>query len=219
MIKAGVRTASVTKGRVPSWILDKENQKTWNGQFIGILKRDYSMSDAAISAILSDERLSQLCATKIRTYMDKDITVCLYEKRKARGANSKKQLQIAVAGLGEAINLYVDLGNQKVANILGPIKDDLSQALGRCKDAFSTKRHGRDRSHAILLECHSFLEAELRRPVTYASLASLVNAGFEADGNFSQKPVDEEQIRKNLANFKHNNPLWHIYGSTEPAPS
>jgi hypothetical protein len=213
MIKAGMRTGAVKGARIPAWIEDKANQDKWNKEFIGILKRDYVNSDTAISTLLRDELLSQLCATKIRTYIDKDATAWLHEQRKARGAKLKKQLETAIAGFSAAIDLYKNQGNQEVARFLDMLNGNISQVLGRCKAAFATKRHGRDRDHAILHECHSFLQAKLQQPVTYVTLANLVNAGYEADGNPAKEPVDEEQIRKNLANFKRNNPLWHLYGS------
>ena len=45
------KEGTVRSAQKPSWIPDKENQRKWNGQFIGILKRDYANSDAIISAI------------------------------------------------------------------------------------------------------------------------------------------------------------------------
>jgi len=214
MIKTGRRTRAVKGARIPAWIRDKANQNRWNNQFTRILKRDYMNSDVAISTILRDERLSQLCATKIRSYVDKDLTACLYEQRKARGAKHKKQLEIAITGLRTAIGLCTNRGKQEFVLPLGMLADEFSQELGRCKQAFATKRHGRDRDQAILFECHSFLQAEMKQPLTYVTLANLVNAGYEADGNPPKEPASEEQIRKNLANFKRNNPLWYLFGST-----
>jgi hypothetical protein len=137
----------------------------------------------------------------------------LYEQRKARGAKLKKQLEIAIAGLRAAIGLCRDGGYPELSSPLGILADRFSEQLGRCKQAFATKRHGRDRDHAILHECHSFLQEKLGKPVTYVTLANLVNAGYEVDGNPPKEPIDEEQIRKNLANFKRNNPLWQVYSS------
>lgn len=192
----------------PSWIADKENQKKWNGQFMGILRRDYANSDATVSAILGDKRLSERCATRVRSYVDKRVTLCLNQQTKARGTKHKKQLKIAIAGFRAAACLLMDRGNQGLAASLGVLADEFSKELGRCKQAFGTKRRGRDRDHSILYECHSFLESELRRPVTNRTLASLVTAGFEADGNHLKEFVTEEEIRKNLAHFKSKNPLW-----------
>jgi hypothetical protein len=213
MIRAGRRTRAVKGARFLAWIEDKANQDKWNEKFIEILKRDYVNIDTPISTLLRDQRLSQLCATKIRSYVDKDVSAWLYEQRKARGARLKKQVEIAVAGLRAAIGLCMDGGKKELLLPLGMLADEFSQQLGRCKQAFATKRHGRDRDHAILLECHSFLQEKLGQPVTYVTLANLVNAGYEADGNPLKEPVDEELIRKNLANFKRNNPLWYLYGS------
>lgn len=168
-------------------------------------------SDAVISAILKDERISQLCATKIRSYVDKDISDWLYRQRKARGNKTRKRLEIAIEGLREAVGLCKEGGKAEFLTPLVKLADELSRALERCDQAFATKRHGRDRDHALLLECHSFLQAELGRPVTYATLANLVNVGYETEGNPPTDPVDEEQVRKSLANFKKNNPLWLLY--------
>jgi hypothetical protein len=214
MIKVGRRTGTVKGTRMPGWIDEKDDQRKWNGQFIRILKRDYRSSDSAIFAILSNKRLSQICATKIRSYVDKGVTIWWYKQSKARGAKYKKQLGIAIGGLRAAIVLCRHRGNREPAS-LGMLANEFSLALGRCKQAFATKRHGRDRDHSFLFECHSFLQTKLRQPVTYVTLANLVNAGFEADGSPLKEPVNEEQIQKNLINFKRNNPLWRLYSSTK----
>ena len=85
---------------------------------------------------------------------------------------------------------------------------ELSGQLGRCKVAFGTKRHGRDRAHSALSECRSFLKSKLNHAITCATLANLVNAGLEANGEDPDEPITEEHIRKNLANFERNNPRW-----------
>ena len=219
MIKPGRRTGDVKGARAPAWIRDVADQSRWNGQFIGILKSEYVKYDAAISTILRDEQLALRCATKIRSYVDKDVSAWLYEQSKARGAKLKKQLEIAVGGLRAAIGLCMDGGKKELLLPLDMLADEFSQQLGHCKQAFTTKRHGRDRDHAILHECRSFLQEKLGQPVTYVTLANLVNAGYESDGDPLKEPVDEEQIRKNLANFKRNNPLWHLYGSMRKTPT
>lgn len=196
------------RAQKPSWIADKENQRKWNSQFTRILRRDCANSDASISAILRDKRLSERCATRVRSYVDKRVALYLNKQTKARGIKHKKQLEIAIAGLREATSLLMDRGNEGRAASLGVLADEFSRELGRCKEAFRTKRRGRDRDHSILYECHAFLESELRQPVTNGTLASLVTAGFEADGNHLKELVTEEQIRKNLAHFKSKNPLW-----------
>jgi hypothetical protein len=213
MTKTGESTENVRGASVPAWIQDTADQSSWNDKFIEILRRDYANFDATISAILSDRHLSQLCATKIRSYVDKDVSAWLYAQRKARGAKRKKQLELAIEGLRAAICLCIEGGNPELSSPLNVLVGRFSEQLGRCKPAHATKRHGRDRDHAILYECYAFLREKLGQPVTYVTLANLVNAGYEADGDSSKEPIDEEQIRKNFANFKSNNPLWHLYGS------
>jgi hypothetical protein len=215
MAKTGKQARAVRGTRMPGWIRDKENQRKWNGRFIEILKQYYLNSDPTISAILANERLSQDCATKIRSYVDKGVTNWWYGLSKARGAKYKEKLKTAIGGLRAANDLCVIRGKHELASSLGMLADEFSQELGRCKQAFATKRHGRDRDHSFLLECQSFLRKKLERSVSYVSLANLVNAGYEAEGSPPKEPRTEDQIRKNLTNFKRNNPHWRLYGSVK----
>jgi hypothetical protein len=178
--------------------------------FIAVLDRDYGSLDPTVSAILGNEKLAQMCGVKIRSYIDKETTAWIYGQRKARGAVHTKRLESAITGLNAAIALYTTRGNHAAAMYLGSLAIELSGELGRCNTAFATKRHGRDRAHSILSECHSFLESELRRAVTYVTLANLMNAGYEADGNPPEEPVTEEHVRKNLTAFRRNNPFWRV---------
>jgi hypothetical protein len=202
------QTRSAKVGLEPAWIKDTANQAEWIIRFISILKRDYGNLDSTISAILNNEKVAQNCAVKIRSYVDKEVTVWLYGQRKARGAKYKRQFEIAIAGMQAAIALHTEQGNQAVVMNLRELSIQLSGQLDRCKAAFATKRHGRDRAHSTLSECISYLEALLGKPVTFVSLANLVNAGYEADGKLPEEPTTEEHIRKNLAAFRRNNPLW-----------
>jgi hypothetical protein len=122
-------------------------------------------------------------------------------------------LEQAIAGLNIAASLYLEKGDQATSEYLNARATELSKVLGRWKEAFATKPHGRDRDHSFLLVCHSSLETELGQPITYATLANLVSAGYKADGSPPEKPITEEHIRKNLTNFKRNVPHWHLYSS------
>jgi hypothetical protein len=212
MANTGKQAGAVRNIRVPSWIHDKENQRKWNGRFIEILKKYYLNSDPAISAILANERLSQVCATKIRSYVDKEVTKWWYALSKARGAKYKEKLKTAIGGLHAANDLCVIRGKQELASSLVILADEFSRELGRCKQAFATKRHGRDRDHSFLFECQSLLRKKLGRSISYVILANLVNAGYEAEGSALKEPITEDQIRKNLTNFKRNTPHWRLYG-------
>jgi hypothetical protein len=178
----------------------------WDDHFIDILKRDYNKLDGVIAAIVTNEQLARMCAVKISTYVDKDVSGRLYKTRKIRGAQYKKRLKIAIAGINEAISLYRERGRQAEALYLGTLALELSAQFGMIKEAYGTKRHGRDRSHLILYDCKLFLESVLRHRITYSTLANLVNAGFEAEGNPPKDPVSEEQLRKNLEAFQDRNP-------------
>lgn len=189
------------------WIADPADHRKWIRKFVEILKY-YTDGDATISAILKDERLSQVCATRIRAYVDKDVTRRLNAERRSRGAKTQKQLKTAIEGFKAAIDILIDRGDLESTKILVKLQNDFSQALNRSKQAFALKRHGRDRAHSILSECQAFLEARLSQRVTYATLANLVNAGFQADRGIEAELITEEQIRKNLSTFRRNNPNW-----------
>jgi hypothetical protein len=107
-----------------------------------------------------------------------------------------------------AVDLRTSRGDQESVSQLVTLRDEFSRELGLCKQAFSTKRHGRDQAHSILFECRSFLESKLGRSITNATLANLLNAGSEANGNSPDETTTEEQVRKNLTRFKRNNPAW-----------
>jgi hypothetical protein len=191
----------------------------WDDRFIDILKRDYNKLDVAIAAILKNEQLARMCAVKISTYVDKDVSGWLYKTRKIRGAQHKKRLKVAIAGINEAISLYRERGRQAEAVYLSTLALELSAQLGMIKEAYGTKRHGRDRSHLILYDCKLFLESFLRHRITYSTLANLVNAGFEAEGNPPKDPITEEQLRKNLEAFQERNPTAVALAARNYPPS
>jgi hypothetical protein len=204
--KASARTKAARSVR--RWISDKDNQSEWNQRFKKILRGYYEGSDSTIFAILSNDQLSELVATQIRMYVDPDVTLFLTEEKKAYGIKKQKQLETAISGLRAARDIETELRNKDLASRLDLLADKYSQALQQCKPAFGTKRRGRDRDQSILCLFQDFLESELQHPVTNKTIANLVNAGFHADDNLKQKAVNEDVIRKNLAHFKRNNPLW-----------
>jgi hypothetical protein len=185
----------------------KRRTPGWGDRFIAILERDYKNLDAAITAILRDEEVARTCVAKIMAYVDKDVTDQLYGERKAREAGRKKQLAIAIRGIKEAIAFYRELGREQEAVYLSSFVIELSGRLGRSKETYGTKRYGRDRSNLALLDAQLFLESALRQRITYATLANLVNAGFEAHGELLKEPITEERVRKNLEHFKKRNPV------------
>jgi hypothetical protein len=196
------------RNRRPKWLDDKNNQKDWINRFKCILDATYANSDPTISAITSNDRLVAQCAMKIRCYVDKDITALLYKMRRERGIAHKKKLENAIAGMRASAELFIERGNNAMAMFVGSLATDFSGELGRAHLAFQTKRHGRDHAHSSLWECRFYLEGVLDRKVTYATLATLVNAGHEADSKPRKDPITEEHLRKNLSAFARNNPDW-----------
>jgi hypothetical protein len=182
------------------------NAKGWSDRFLSILKRDYRKLDPVVASILENDRVAHVCAMLIRAYVDKGITDWLYKDRKIRGDKHKKRLDTAIAGINEAVSLYEDRGRKEDVVYLSRLAAELREQRERSEEAFATKRHGRDRAHLILYECQAFLQSQLGQRPTYATLANLVNAGFEADGNLPAEPVTEEHVRKNLENFVSRNP-------------
>src|SRR5437899_1538914 len=131
MAKTRKRAGTVRGTQMPNWIRDKENQRKWNGRFIELLKKYYLNSDPAISAMLANERLSQVCATKIRSYVDKSVTNWWYAQSKARGAKYKETLKTAIDGLRAANDLCLFRGKQELASSLEKLAGEFSLELGR----------------------------------------------------------------------------------------
>jgi hypothetical protein len=190
----------------PAWVDDPAKQAEWERCFTNALKT-YQALDGVVSAILGNKFLLSRSAVSVRSYVDKGVTDFLNRVRKERGAKHKKDLEVAIAGLNKAIALLSVRGDTLAVQSISSIAIDFSRELGRCREAFATKRHGRDQAHSILSEFHSFLENNLGRSVTYSSLANLVIAGYEAEG-ICNEVISEEQIRKNLTKFRKNNPYW-----------
>ena len=193
-----------TRRDSPSWIKDTDAQRIWNDRFAAAL-RQHAAVDPAVATILASPIL-RVVATKIHSYVDKGFTLQAWRERKARGATYEKRLTTAIAGLKAAIELYEEHDDSDVQQSLVSALLYLSGQLGRVKNAFGTKRHGRDRDHTILYELWRFLEWHLRHPVTFSTLATLINAGVDADAQPASRLVTEVSVRKNLTNFRNNNP-------------
>jgi|CZKY01.1.fsa_nt_gi hypothetical protein len=191
------------KVRKPSWLADVPDQKEWTARFAKKLK-EYERLDSTISAILHNEWVLPRCAAKIRAYTDKSVMAYLHQSRKQRGRMMRANLETAIEGINAAIDLYADRGNQDVTMYLGTLAIELSAMLGRCNQAFATKRHGRHYDHSFLLECRKFLEGALQCNITYVTLANLINAANETDGETGDVKATEEHVRKNLTAFQKN---------------
>jgi hypothetical protein len=189
--------------RKPSWIADVENQKRWTLEFAEKL-REIEKSDSAISAILGNHHVLRHCAAQIRLYSDLAVTAHLRQERERRGRKQVARLKAAMKGTAEAVEFYTEFGNQTAGAQLKSYQADLSAILHRSKQAYSSKRHGRDRDHTILVRLQGFLEKHVGQ-VTNATLATLVNKAMEVDGYAGSERFTEETVRKNLKAFRGKN--------------
>jgi len=189
--------------RKPSWVADVENQRRWIEKFVAKL-REVENIDATISAVLSNQWVLRQCATQVRLYSDPAVTAYFYQDRKWRGKRQVAGLNTAIKGVKAAAAIYAAAGNQSAENQLKWYEADLDAILQRSKDAFSNKRHGRDRDHTILVRLQRFLENHVGH-TTYATLATLVNKAMEVDGYGRSETFTEETVRKNLSAFQKRN--------------
>jgi hypothetical protein len=82
--------------------------------------------------------------------------------------------------------------------------------LKRVDELLDTKRHGRFRDHGILDYAKREMEKSLG-PVSYESLARLVNAAMAADGQDDPDGgFSGETIRKALDNLHERNKYWTL---------
>ena len=188
----------------PAWVDDVGDQNQWIAKFRKKL-HEISKTDATITAILANERVLHQCAIQLRLYGDLDVTAYFYQDRHRRGKRQVARLKAAIKGLAEAIEFYKEFRNQAATSQLKYYKSDLSAILQRSKLAYSSKRHGRDRDHTILMRLWEFLQKELGR-VTNATLATLVSKAMEVDGQAGGERISEETIRKALHAFQGRNP-------------
>jgi hypothetical protein len=180
-----------------------ENQQRWTAEFAAKL-REVEKTDATISAILRDDWVVRQCATQVRLYADTTVSAYFYRDRQRRGKRQVAALKTAIKGIAVAAAFYADFGNQSAETQLKSYQADLSAILHRCKQAYSSKRHGRDRDHTILVRLQGFLEKQVGQ-VTNSTLATLVNKAMEVDGHAGSERFTEETVRKNLKAFRGKN--------------
>jgi hypothetical protein len=192
---------------------------SWAARFLGIYATPRFSADTAVKErILSDPSIASICAVSVRHYVDKAFTQEMYAAKKQRAEQMRCNLRTAIAGMEAARDVYRSIA----APLLdGPTKDcalkymsyaefcearssELKSMIGRYKDVYNTKRHGRDRDHSFLEQLYRGLSSRIDTEITYAILADLINAGFETAD--SQEVVDEDVLRKNLSNYRNKNP-------------
>jgi hypothetical protein len=184
----------------------------WDERFIGVLNR-YHGEDPACMQITSDKEFAHYVAVMIRRYVDRRFTEALCNDRTTRVGAFRATAVEAIDGLEAAANLYRHCEPGTAAFFHLKAAELIAKKQG-ADELLDTKRHGRFRDHGILYVARQELEKKLG-PVTYETLANLINAGLRADGHDDEdKPVNAQQVRMNLDNFLARNPNWPTANST-----
>lgn len=177
----------------------------WRRKFIEHLKHLPCIQKGCfISRILSDDDTLTRAATFVESYIHRR-TLPLEAERKARGKNMKQRLRTAIHGIEIGAGLFSESAEPDKSEFLLDMRNELTRRLGRCKEAYDTKRLGVGKDHTDLLYLQRFLEVRLAKSVPIATLASLLEIGYLTDGK--EKDVDVESLRRNLTNFKNRNPV------------
>jgi hypothetical protein len=184
----------------------------WEERFIHVLNR-YHRTDPACMQITADKELAHYVAVMIRRYVDRSFTEALYNDRRTRVGSYRTNVVKAIDGLESAANLYRHREPEMAAIFHSKAAELIAEKQG-ADELLDTKRHGRFQDHGILHVAQQELKKKLG-PITYETLANLINAGLRADGQDDEdKPVTAQQVRMNLDNFLARNPNWRTANST-----
>jgi len=157
--------------------------------------------------IAANAEFARYSAVMLRRYVDPDFTEWLSADRKARMEARRASIVKAADGLEAAANLYRQSEPQTAAFLHGKAAE-LQAQLPRVDELLDTKRHGRFRDHGILDVARQEMEKFLG-PMTWETLANLVNAAHVAHGQ-EDAPIETAQsLRQNLEKFGERNPYWN----------
>jgi len=180
---------------------------SWEERFLTILNRDYR-DDAMCVRIGADRKTGLEVGAMMKSYVDKEFTKELASERKARVGEYRSKLVRAIEGLEAAAALYRHRDPERAA-LFQSEAEKLQAELPRADELLRAKRHGRERDHGILDSIRQVLGKHMG-PVSYKTLANLINTGLEADGQYDpDDPVTEDDVRMSLKNFLNRNPNWN----------
>lgn len=187
----------------------KTGEDTYEERFIRKLNSE-NKHDETCLRIAANRGFAGYCGTMLRRYVDPEFTKALSAERKARVGAYRANLVKAIDGLEAAAALYRHRDAEKAASFESEAAK-LRAELPGADELLDTQRHGKVRDHGILDCAKKEIEKTLG-PITNRTLANLVNAAIEAHGIY-QEPVDEDMIRRNLANFRERNVNWDPTGN------
>jgi hypothetical protein len=193
----------------------KQEMEACADRFVAILNREEYRSDEICRRIGADRALATDVGRMLWSYVEKDFTKGLNEERRAKIGPYWQQVVGARDGFEKGMALWRVRYPDRAA-LLAQWAQELRAEEQGAETLMDTKRHGRERDHGILYSIRQVLEKRVG-PVTNVTLANLVNAGLEASGQAeADKPVTEDDIRKNLRNFLDRNPAWNATGNKDP---
>lgn len=174
----------------------------WDKTFISHLRDDPRASNICADLIRTD---SSALAFIVREYLEGRDK--LADERKERGVRLMSKLQDGITGLTTAAEAYEVLGDSEAAGDIDGRAQYLAGKLELAQEVFSTKRLGVAGKNLYLFLLELYVEQRTGRRPTSGELALLVEAGKMAAGYQRHPDMDPEQLRKNLQNFKKNNPV------------
>jgi hypothetical protein len=192
--------------------------EAYTDQFIWKLNREYT-HDEVCRRIAADKKLGPGCAQVLRTYVDPGVRRELDADRKARVGVYRARLVEAIGGLEAAAALYRHRDPEKAA-FFQVEAAKLQPELQGADELLDVKKHGRFRDHGILYSARQIVEKALGEPVSYETLANLVNAADrallnqdedamdEATADTQRKEVTANTLRVEMDNFLKRVPNW-----------
>ena len=194
-------------------------KESYEKRFRWRLNRDYS-DDETCRQIAANERLWSGCAVMLKSYLEPELTDRLYSERKALASTVQEKAQTAVDGLEMAADLFRFSQEHEKAAQCHLLASDLQAMNSNASELSDTKRHGRDRDIGILDSAIQVLEQHLGHPLSYETLANLLNAAQRELVDLDEEKMDEatgdaskeftaNSLRMLLERFRTRNPHWN----------
>jgi hypothetical protein len=190
--------------------------------------------DPYCDRITANPELARRVGMYFRTYVDSTVTQAAYDQRKKDMDADRAVLETAINGLEASANIL--RGDYARLRIFGPHPETVvgfhiwatrfQDVLPGVDEMHDVRRHGRFLDTSFLDYAQRETERLLGEPMSYETLARLVNAAMVADapnqhfGDLEANPdrdsVTADSLRKVLERFRANNPNWNSSGHSTP---